>query len=174
MPSYEHRKLIERIATLDVPPLVPADFSRWIQAGEHLQLVRDNAMAGELIVYASGDYTLIHSIVVSNDRLFPGDEDDLLSWGCNPYTSIASYCSGGEREGVWVENIGAHSTSTKTLDGGVQLVFARTFEGWNRPDRTYFELHIESEGLGRLEDDARLLIAAKTFVFDGDTITANF
>lgn len=141
MPSYEHKKLIERIAKLNVPPTTPADFSRWTEAGEHLQLVRDNAAADEFIVYASGDYTLIHSIVVSNDRLFPIDEDDLLSWGCTPYTSIASYCSGGEREGVWVENFGAHSTSSKTLDGGVQLVFARTFEGWNGPDRTYFELH---------------------------------
>src|SRR5689334_14426656 len=98
MPEYSACSWLDRlgaVTTLPFKPPVGCPF---------YQLVRDNAAADEFIVHASGDYTLIHSIVVSNDKLFPIDEDDLLSWGCNPYTSIASYCSGGEREGVWGEN----------------------------------------------------------------------
>ncbi len=142
MSSYEHKKLLEDIAKLDDPPSEPKKFSMWIEAGGHLELLRENARSDELAIFASGEYTFVHAIVVSNDRLSPIDQEDLLKWSCSPYTSIASYVSGGGRDGIWVER-SAHSTGAKTLDGGVQLIFGRTFEGWTGSDRTYFELHQE-------------------------------
>jgi hypothetical protein len=89
LPSFAHKKLIERIARLDETPSDTATYINWIKAGGHLSLLRENADEDELIVYGSGDYTFIHAVVVSNDKLSPINKDDLLRWSCNPYDSIA-------------------------------------------------------------------------------------
>ncbi|WMT56900.1 hypothetical protein [Truepera radiovictrix] len=124
---------------------MPADsklFSEWIQAEAHLDFLRRNARADELVIYASGEYTFIHSVAVPSERLEPSDQQDLMQWSFNPYTSIASYVTGGGREDVWVER-GLSGTGTKTLENAMQLIFGRTFEGWTGPGRTYYELHQE-------------------------------
>jgi hypothetical protein len=140
--NYEHKKLIEAIVKLDEVPTDPQDFSEWIKAEAHLVFLRLNAQADELVVYASGDYTFVHSVAVSNDRLIPADREDLMGWSFNPYTSIAGYVTGGGRDDVWIER-GLSGTGTKTLEGAVQLIFGRTFEGWTGPGRNYYELHQE-------------------------------
>src|SRR6266478_3690006 len=127
---------------IDEPPSDRARFSEWVQAGAHLEFLRVNALADELVVYASGEYTFVHSVAVSNERLSPVNRQDLLHWNCNPYSSIAGYVSGGGREGVWLER-GLTSTGTDTLEGAIQLIFGRTFEGWSGPGRNYLELHQE-------------------------------
>lgn len=142
MPSFQHKKLIDDITKLDEPPVEPTAFSKWIEAGEHLKFLRENALSDELVVYASGEYTFVHAIVVPNDRLSPINQDDLLKWSCNPYTSFASYVYGGGRDDVWMER-GVRSVGSQTLEGGTQLIFGRTFEGWSDSDRMYFELHQE-------------------------------
>jgi hypothetical protein len=116
MPNYEHKKIIELITQLDAPPSDVQTFAEWIKANVHLAFLRENAEADEVVVYASGEYTFVHSLIVPNERLSPPDEDDLLSWNCNAYTSIASYVSGGGEESVWWER-GVTSTGTKTLQG---------------------------------------------------------
>jgi hypothetical protein len=142
LPSFAHKKLIERIARLDEPSCDTAVYAEWIKAGGHLSLLRENANEDELIVYASGDYTFIHAVVVSNDKLSPVDKNDLLHWSCNPYEPIATYVYGGGREDVWIER-GMHGSGAKTLEGARQLVFGRTFEGWTGDDRTYYEIRQE-------------------------------
>jgi len=89
--NYEHKKLIEAIARLDEVPSDSQGFSEWIKAEAHLAFLSQNALADELIIYASGEYTFVHSVAVPNDRLSPVDRDDLMSWNFNPYVSIASY-----------------------------------------------------------------------------------
>lgn len=142
LPNYEHKKLIEVITRLDEVPADSESFSKWIEAGAHLNFLRENARANELVVYASGEYTFIPSVVVPNDRLAPVDQQDLIRWSFSPFTSIASYVTGGGREDVWVER-GLSGTGTKTMRDAVQLIFCRTFEGWNGPGRTCYELHQE-------------------------------
>ena len=56
MPSFAHKKLINRIASLDETPDDAPAYATWIEAGGHLSLLQDNAIEDELIVYASGDY----------------------------------------------------------------------------------------------------------------------
>jgi hypothetical protein len=63
-----------------------------------------------------------------------------LSWNCNAHTSISSFVSGSGKEAVWLER-GVTSTGTKTLQGAIQLIFARGFQGWNGPGRNNIELH---------------------------------
>jgi hypothetical protein len=140
--NFDHKKLIEAITRLDEVPADSKPFSEWMEAKAHLDFLRRNARADELVIYASGEYTFIHSVAVPNDRLAPVDEQDLMQWSFNPYTSIASYVTGGGREDVWVER-GLSGTGTKTLKDAVQLIFGRTFEGWTGPGRTYYEIHQE-------------------------------
>jgi hypothetical protein len=140
--NYEHKKLIEAISRLDEVPADSKHFSEWIKAEAHLDFLRRNTRAEEVVIYASGEYTFIHSVAVPCNQLAPVDQQDLMQWSFNPYRSIASYVTGGGREDVWVER-GLSGTGTKTLKNAVQLIFARTFEGWTGQGRTYYELHQE-------------------------------
>lgn len=140
--NYEHKKLIETINKLDEVPTDSKVFSDWIGAEAHLNFLRKNAHSDEMVIYASGEFTFIHSLVVSNSQLNPVDQQDLMHWSCNPYTSSASYVTGGGRKDVWIER-GLSGTGTKTLKGAVQLIFGRTFEGLTGPGSTYFELNQE-------------------------------
>lgn len=142
MYNYEHKKLIEAILKIDEVPEALLAFSEWIQAEAHLSFLRQNALADEMVVYASGEYTFIHAVAVLNDRLTPIDREDLMGWSLNPYTTTASYVTGGGRDDVWIER-GLSTTGTKTLQDALQLIFGRTFEGWSEAGRNYYELHQE-------------------------------
>lgn len=142
MSSYDHKKLIETITRLDRVPADSQAYSEWMRAGAHLAFLRENARASELVVHASGEYTFIHSIAVPNDRLSPPDRGDLMSWSLNPYTSSASYVTGGGRDDVWVER-GLSGAGATAFENAAQLIFGRTFEGWTGPGRDYFELNQE-------------------------------
>lgn len=142
MINYEHKKLIKAVAELDKAPTDAHEFSEWIKAEAHLAFLRQNTRAEELVIYAAGECTFVHSVVVPNERLMPIDKEDLMGWNFNPWRSIAGYVSGGGRDDIWVER-GLSGTGTKTLEDAVQLVFGRTFEGWSGPERNYYELHQE-------------------------------
>lgn len=138
MPSYEHKKLIERIAFLGKAPEDPDKFTTWIKADGHLALLRDNAKEDELIIYGSGIYSFIHAVVVSEENLSPLDKDDLLKWnGKHPFSPCASYIYSGAKDEIWIEG---SDFCTNTLKGAQQLVFARTFEGMKGKERLYFEI----------------------------------
>lgn len=142
MQNYEHKKLIEAIVELDKVPENPQAFSEWIKSEGHLSFLRQNAQADELVIYASGEYTFINTVVVANDRLMPINKEDLMGWSLNPYHSIAGYVWGGGREDVRVER-GLSGTGTTTLEGALLPIFGRTFEGWSGPGENYYELHQE-------------------------------
>jgi hypothetical protein len=142
MPSFDHRKLKEKILALDTPPSDTEAFRQWVKAGAHLSFLKANAQANEVVIYGSGPYSFIHSIVVPDDQLDGAADDDLLCWSCNPYTSIASYVSGGGRKSMWVER-GGHDRGSKLLNTGKDLIFVRTFEGWSGAGGTYVELNQE-------------------------------
>ena len=144
MPSFEHKKLVNRIASLDEVPRNTSEYAAWIEAGGHLSLLRENANGDELIVYASGDHasTFIHAVVVSNEKLSPIDQSDLLHWSCNPYDPIASYVSGLGRKDIWIER-DMHGSGSKTLESARQLVFARTFD--DRPGDNRIDIEILQE-----------------------------
>ena len=138
MPSYEHEKLIERIAQLDVVPDDGAAYASWIEAGRHLDLLRNNAQENELAIYASGDYTFIHAAIVSEDNFSLLTQEDLLKWQGHPFSPSAGYvCVGGQDE-VGIER--GEDWGTKKLEGARQLVFKREFEGWEGDGRSYFEI----------------------------------
>lgn len=142
MASYEHKKLIERISDLDRLPDDPAAYTQWIKAGAHLELLEANETEDELIIYASGDYTFIHSVVVSRKALLPIDQDDLLQWNGNPFSGYAGYAWGGDRNDVWIERSGPID-GTRSLSSARALVFGRTIDGFRGEGGSYFELSQE-------------------------------
>ena len=50
MPGYDHEKLIERNAHLDILPKHAAEYATWIRAGGHMSLLRDNASDDVLVL----------------------------------------------------------------------------------------------------------------------------
>lgn len=132
--SFNHKRLVEQIAKLDEVPSGQTDYAQWIQAEAHLAFLRQNAQTDEIVVYASSEYTFVHSIVVPNTRLTPLDEDSLMSCDLRPDEPIASYTTGGGRDDVWIE---------RNTKDATPLIFSRTFEGWSAPGGRYYELHQE-------------------------------
>lgn len=139
MSSYEHKRLTQRVLQLDEVPDDAQGFSEWIKAEAHLEFLRQNGLANEVAVFISGPYSFVHSVVVSNDRLSPVDQDDLMGWNFNPYIPLVGYTTTGDQSYVSIES-SMSSTGSKTLDGATQLVFGRTFEGWTEQGRSYYEL----------------------------------
>jgi hypothetical protein len=139
VPSFEHKKLLERISRLNAIPNDPNAFGEWLKAENQLAFLRDNAQEEELVLYASGPYFFVHALAVSDDKLAPVNENDLLKWSCNPYRSVASYVSDGGRSDIWIER-GLHHVGADSFEGGRQLVFGRSFEGLSDGDANYFEI----------------------------------
>jgi hypothetical protein len=137
MPSYAHNKLVQAIKDLDQLPADP--LAKWMEAPRHLRFLHENGRHDEVVIYASGPNTFIHSMIVPNKLLNPPDEADLLVWSCNPYTSFASYVTGGGRDGMWVER-GPSGVGSKTLRKGMDLIYGRDFRGWSGTAPVYFEV----------------------------------
>jgi hypothetical protein len=142
MVTYAHKQIIGALTEIDQAPDSPADYKAWIRAPLHLNYLQDNAKKNELIVYAFGPCSFIHSVAVPTEALSPEGAEGLLAWNDGPFHSIASYVSGGGREAMWIER-GKNHCDVAALDAGVDLIFVRSFEGWTGPDRTYFEINQE-------------------------------
>lgn len=137
------------ISQLDEVPENSQKYSDWIYAEAHLKFLQENARTDELVVFASGEYTFVNSVVAPNASLFPIDQDDLMSWSLDPCSLMASYITGGGRDKVWIER-GLDRTGTKALENATQLIFCRTFEGWTGSGRNYYELHQEYAHLANI------------------------
>ena len=140
MTTYEHQQLLEQISNLDEAPDDADAYATWLQAESHLELLRNNAKANELIVYASAPHSFIHAVPVKEEALTPLDIDDLLRWSGNPFHAHAStYVWGGGRDEVWIEATTGLSGSA-TLNAAEPLVYGRSIEGLPGQDVSYIEL----------------------------------
>ncbi len=140
MPSYEHQQLLDQIRTLDQEPDDAESYATWLEAEGHLEILRHNESADELIVYAHGPHSFIHAVPVTEEALTPPDLDDLLRWSGNPFHAYASsYVWGGGRDDVWIE-APTGVTGSRVLSAAQPLLYGRTFEGLEEEGATYFEL----------------------------------
>ncbi|WP_043483092.1 hypothetical protein [Geothrix fermentans] len=142
MPSYEHKKIIEHLRRLDQLPPDPNEFSRWIEAGDHLEFLLRNAASDEIVIYASSEYSFIHAAIIPNGQLAALGQEELLHWDGTPFTPIASYVWGGGGNDVWLERR-MDAIERDPMNCVTQLVFRRTFEGWAGVDRNYLEINQE-------------------------------
>ena len=139
MPSYEHRRLVESVSRLNILPENADQYTDWIKAERHLDLLRTNAESDELIIYSSGEYTFIHTVVVNKSDISPIDVDDLLVWSGGPFNTCAGYVSGTRRDGVWIERDRYHLRSN-SLERARRLVFLRRVSGLQETGANYFEV----------------------------------
>ena len=139
VPSYEHRKLIERFTDISSPPQDATEYAAWLTAREHLRLLRSNAQEGELIIRAARTHAVVHTLAVREDELFPLNKRGLLSWTGTPPRSRAGYEWGGGRDDVWIADSRGASSAT-TLANGVPLVFERQLHGFGDDDGIYFDV----------------------------------
>lgn len=140
MPSLAHKKLIERIESLDRVPEDAKENEIWLKGFGHLALLRENEKEEELIVYASVESysTFIHTVAVSLENLNPVDQEDLLNWSGNPFSSLASYSWGSGQESIQIDK--STDWGAETLTGSRQLFFGRHFEGLKEKDATHYEV----------------------------------
>lgn len=139
MSAFEQRQLVDKIVALDGAPDDSAAFDEWLPADSHLQFLRNNARANRLVLLAMGSRTYVHSVVAPAAAIDPPDKVDLINWSWRPFSSAASYVTGGGRDDLWVERIDAGSGSESVKDA-YPLILGRTFEGWPDHEGTYFEV----------------------------------
>ena len=142
MPSYEHKKLIERLAPLVTVPTNNGQYRAWTTTQPQLALLLENAEEDELIIHAGGPHIFVRAVVVDEKRLTPLDHDDLLNWNSHPYSYLASYVWGVGRDDVRIERnrpIGG----TQSLQDSRQLVFARELDGVSGNEHPLLEISQE-------------------------------
>lgn len=123
LPS-EFRKLQK----LSVPPSEGKD--AWLrQAAEALAFLKQNALADDIVVYASMPHGYIQTVLVPVDAVTPADHDDLLR---AHITTDDTWCIqhswGPEGHEVYLEPP-LHHPGCVSLDGAEPIVFRRDFQG---------------------------------------------
>jgi hypothetical protein len=54
MPSFAHKKIVEKIQKIDELPSDDPQYLQWVGAGQHLEFLKQNAIADETVIYGSG------------------------------------------------------------------------------------------------------------------------
>lgn len=103
--------------------------AEWLIAAEDSVLfLKENAQSEEIVIFASGPATLIHSVLAPMKQVTPADQKDLMHTFVQTDESwvIQKSYGGGEGHRVYLE---APLRSGKSLSGGEKLVFRRSFVG---------------------------------------------
>ena len=139
MESYEHSRIRQQILSLDVLPEDSTEYCQWIQAQDHLELLRENSLSSEVIVLASGKYTYVHSVTVPRDALSTNNAIDLLGWNGSPLGGRAWYMSYPQRGTLGIEK-DEFSNPLSMLDKIQPLVFYRHITGLRDEGAYYSEV----------------------------------
>lgn len=75
---FEHKKIIEKLTSLDDLPSDEKTLLSWVKADDHIRFLIDNARYQEMEIYTSPEYSFIHSIAVPENLLEPLDKDDSM------------------------------------------------------------------------------------------------
>ena len=127
-------KLLDELST------EPADeeaFNRWLSLRDAIAFLGNNVSQEEFVVYSNTPHCYLHAVAVPKAVVNPPNADDLLMWNCNAYSG-------------WGVQIGfapptiqivppLYDTGSVSINGGEQLVFARSFEG-RTGDKHYHEI----------------------------------
>lgn len=130
--------ILERVNKISEPPAEAEAFNAWLEMGDALDFLRQNAQENEFVVYVSDRYSFIHALLVPAPAVTPPDIDDLMSWNCNPDHSWGISVQYSEPPSVWISPPLEH-TGSKTLDQGEQLIFSRDFDG-RSGKKSYYEI----------------------------------
>ena len=137
MSSYEHTKLVERIAALSKPP--QDEVNSWLEARAHLGLLDDNSKEEELIVWSSDGASIVHGVILPAAEIESLDMDEFLRAGVNAITPRAGFDWNERTNEIWIEE--TDDTRALIRQAKTQrLVFGRTLRGFGDEDETHFEV----------------------------------
>lgn len=120
---------------------LPSDreaFERWLGLEDAIAFLRESIKDDEFVVYACTKYTFLHAVVAPSASVDPPNVEDLLRWNHNPFSSWGIAVSFPETVSISITPP-MHCAGAETLEGGEQLLFARTFDG-RIGNKTYYEV----------------------------------
>jgi hypothetical protein len=121
-----------------MPPSEKEEFERWLGLEDAIAFLRESIKDDEFIVYACTKYTFLYAVVAPCASVDPPNVEDLLTWNHNPFSSWGITVSFGEPVSTSITPP-MHGAGAETLEGGEQLLFARTFDG-RIGNKTYYEV----------------------------------
>lgn len=130
--------IVDKIVQILEAPQDKEAFDSWLGMNSALDLLRENAMEDDFVVYASDRSTYIHAVLAPASLLNPPDVEDLMAWNSTPTSSWGVNVQYSESRKVWITPPLDH-TGSKTVDRGEQLIFARDFDG-RSGKKWYFEI----------------------------------
>ncbi len=151
MVSFEHKRLIERLAGMDEVPGDESEVASWMRGDKHLKLLRDDARGSELMV---AGFTAVPRPTCLNSYIVPMNlpklQEGTLSfagWSPNPYHgSAARYSWGRGSDGVKpsfeIRGMGGQLPSE-----GSSLVFFRSAEGVGHVSREVAQDFVHVSGI---------------------------
>ncbi len=118
---------VRRLTEISKTPVEKEAFELWLRMEDAVAFLKENALAGEFVMYASTGCAFMHAVLVPSASVNPPDIEDLMHWD-TPLSSWGIEVTFREPASVSIVPP-LHRTGSKTLDSGEQLVFGRTFEG---------------------------------------------
>lgn len=125
MTSPFHNTLAKELAALNSAPADPAALEAWLECTDQLAIVDGQAATEEIILYAVGVRTFIHSVGVAVEQLDAAKPEELLQWSGDAYApeTVLNWSTDGE---VWLED-GGLVTVWQEIDDVQRFVFGREF-----------------------------------------------
>lgn len=123
-----------KLSDLDfITKVAASDAHRWyVSAEESIEFLRSNAIADEIVIYASTNHALIHGALAPIAQVTPPNAQDLQNKfiDLDDTWRIQRVWGGGEDHRIYLE-APLESSAPKSLSGGEKLIFRRFFEGLN-------------------------------------------
>jgi hypothetical protein len=114
------------------------EYKAWIKQDDFVRFLKVLPNLNEIILYASTPSAFIYGVLVPKRLVTPPIVDDLDRWSCNPFSSWGVSIGPGKPPKISLSPPLDH-TSSKTLDRGEQIVFARRFDG-RQEHSSYIEI----------------------------------
>lgn len=122
------KRIISALCALNTVPTDENAFANWLELGDAIEFLNENAEAEEFVLFAQAPHVFIYAVLVPEPLLNPPDVEDLMSWDCHPSQSWTTATTFSEPPTISIEGPLAYDRS-KTMAQGEQLVFSRDFDG---------------------------------------------
>ena len=129
-------KLLDHL--LQKPVYGSDEYRDWIRQDDFVRILQMLPNLNDIILYASTPYAFIYGVLVPERLVTPPKVGDLDQWSCNPFSSWGVTIGPGKPPKISLSPPLDH-TSSKTLDRGEQIVFARRFDG-RQEHSSYIEI----------------------------------
>lgn len=128
----------DKLKALATAPADNREFDEWCSQLDVLPFLSEEAKDEYVLVYASLDHVYIYAILVPQHVNLNEHGTDLMAWSSNPFSGWSLVTS---QEDAWIERP-CQSEGSATLKEATQILFGRSFEGYNE-GASYFEVNQE-------------------------------